>query len=118
LVASTTFEIGRTPARWSRRWSQSGDGPTFTSAMYAAVNRRQRSGSGIETWIFSDDGMLPFGGAVWTRRSGAPVIAWISRATPSTDIVSGRFGVMYRSSTVSANSERTSAPLSASSSRM
>jgi hypothetical protein len=37
LVASTTFEIERTPHASSRRASQSGDGPIFTPSITRAA---------------------------------------------------------------------------------
>src|ERR671922_68421 len=58
---STTFEIGRCPAAFSRCLSHSGEGPIFTSSNTRAVKRRQISGSAISTLAWSSAESEPLG---------------------------------------------------------
>ena len=82
---STTLEIGRIPAAISRARSHSGDGPIFDVANARAVNRGQSSGTSTATEASSVDRASAVASASSShggRASGAPVIAWTSRATP------------------------------------
>ena len=107
------------PASVSRRCIHSGDGPIVTPTR-RAVKRGARSGASTTTVISSasPDTSTEGSGTV----SGSPKCAARSRATPTTDIASDRFGVTERSNTTSCrpSTSRTSAPssLSPSSGRM
>ncbi len=111
-MTSTTLLIGRTPAAERRRASQSGDGPTRTSAT-AAAYRGQRSGASMATSRPSAASRravgAPGGRTVLMgrpasshgRRKATPQAVATSRARPTTLRQSGRLAVISKSITAS-----------------
>ena len=82
---STTLLIGRWPAALRRAFSHSGEGPIVTSVKTLAVKRGQISGDSICTDAKSEASPSPVASASSLHggsASGAPEIAWTSRATP------------------------------------
>src|SRR5437867_698276 len=91
--------MDRSPTARSRARSHAGDGPIVTWSMTRAVKRGHSSGASMRTMArpltTSSNSFTAATGA----RNGAPVRADSSRATPTTERQSGRFGVISISRT-------------------
>ena len=98
-MASTTLLMGRSPTARSRAWSHAGEGPMVTPLTTRAVNRWQRSGASIKTRASARAGSPDSFSATAGGRKRAPVSADSSRAMPTMERQSGRFGVISTSST-------------------
>ena len=80
---------------------RSGEGPIATPRTQRPTNRGHRAGSWTSTWRWSSIRSSDSGGSVSGKRTGAPVTAETSRARPTMDRASPRFGLTSTSRTVS-----------------
>src|SRR5262245_31960836 len=85
------------PSRVRRRAIVGADGPTVTPRSTDAVKRPHKSGSRISTHAASEAGAPPRATDGDESVNDSPYLAARSRATPATDIASGRFGLISRS---------------------
>ncbi len=108
--------MGRIPAASSRRCIHAGELPFLTPSNQRAVKRGQPSASSITTLTRSEAGAASASRTdVSGRRTPPPTNAATSRATPTIDSASPRFGLTSTSSTTSPSSGRRSAPSGSSS---
>ena len=106
------------PAAWRRIWTRSGDGPVRTPATTLPTKRLQPAGSRTSTARRSAAGVPPSTSSMAGKRTGAPVTAETSRASPTRQSASPRFGLTSTSRTVSPYRSDRSRPIGASGGRM
>ena len=89
--------MGRSPTA-RRRWaSHGGDGFTVSPVITRAQKRGHRSGAWMSSAASAEASGSPSVTSTLGKRNGAPVSAATSRATPTTESASGRFGVISTS---------------------
>ncbi len=102
----------------SRIWTRSGDGLTVTPATQRPTNRVHSAGSSTSTVNRSEIGGPVSTGSVSGKRSGAPVTADTSRASPTRLRTSPRLGLTSTSSTTSPYRSAKGVPTGVSGGRM
>ena len=101
VLASTTLLTGRIPAASNRPGRAGGTGRSGRRRPTAPTNRGQRSGSTTSTASCRSTGGPVSVTSSDGRRTGAPVTIEISRASPTIDSASPRFGLTSISRTTS-----------------
>ena len=85
------------PSERRRLAIHSGDVPTDTPSISRPYSRPHSAGSTISTEAVTPEGPGPVGAAGLSWVNGTPRRAARSRATPATDMASGRLGLTSRS---------------------